>query len=177
MLQNVTVDEVTVVALELQGKWRDGELSRFKVLEQFVERMVTDDESEEITWLGKINVVTSKFFLIPVSTTPRDIPHLRELLIKSAWIPFGTGLGFFAELPTLKGAVSSALPALAAGNVASAPAPATRVPRTSKENDGGFSLLFHPRCSDYVFLPATWKMLSNFLNVNMGMDVEKELYN
>jgi len=43
-------------------------------------------------------------------------------------------------------------------------------------NDGGFSLLFHPRCEDNVMLPLTFQMFANILNVNMSMETVSELY-
>ena len=43
-------------------------------------------------------------------------------------------------------------------------------------NDGGVSLLFHPRCEDNVMLPLTFQMFANILNVNMSMKTVSELY-
>lgn len=44
------------------------------------------------------------------------------------------------------------------------------------ELDGGLSWLLHPSCDRTVLPPATWDVLSNVLNVNMGEDLLLRLH-
>mmetsp|Transcript_21839 Transcript_21839/g.41098 ORF Transcript_21839/g.41098 Transcript_21839/m.41098 type:complete len:259 (+) Transcript_21839:56-832(+) len=166
-------ESVADTALKIQNSWRVGDLSRYSVATEFVDTLLssttTDDgsissssssssdslsrngssdlaigsDSEvEEEWLSHVNVLTTTWYggvKISVASNRRE---LREMLLKTSFIPFATGWG---------------------GN-------------RDGELDGGFSLLFHPRCRKGIFLPPTLEMLMNILNVNMGFETVEKLY-
>ncbi|GMH65191.1 hypothetical protein TL16_g04138 [Triparma laevis f. inornata] len=170
-------ESIAGTALKIQKSWRDGELSRYSVATEFVDTILGDPhcdgpEREEVSrngsgmvgssrssssssssskssdseveeeWLSHVNVLTTTWYggvKISVANNRRE---LREMLLKTSFIPFATGWG---------------------GN-------------RDGELDGGFSLLFHPRCRRGIFLPPTLEMLVNILNVNMGFDTVEKLY-
>jgi hypothetical protein len=140
-------EDVAASALEIQGRWRDGDLSRYAIASSFVDDLLDlTGKPENLLladpWLVRVQVLTSSWYTGASLTTAKNRGELRNLLIQTSFIPWATGLGFNHE----------------------------------GENDGGFSLLFHPRCKHSVMLPFTWTMIKNFLNVNMGMDTVAELY-
>lgn len=140
--------DVASTALEIQSRWKRGEISRYDVAGEFVDDLLELSEGREENgllqddWLKHTHVLTTSYLGFPQMRTASNRGELRKLLVKTSFIPFATGFGFGHE----------------------------------GENDGGFSLLFHPRCNHNIMLPVTWKMLKNVLNVNMGMDTVKELY-
>ena len=142
-----TYDSVAVEALEVQSRWKSGEIGMYEVAGEFVDSLLdlkSDPSNALISddWLPQVRVLTSTRYGAPQMAAASNRGELRTLLLKTSFIPFATGLGMTRD----------------------------------GENDGGFSFLFHPRCAHTVMLPATWRMLSNVLNVNMGMETVRELY-
>jgi len=137
-------------ALRIQSSWRNGDLSRYSVATEFVDELLDINgtevlgigSGEEETWLEHVNVLTTTWYGGVKISKAKDRRELRELLLKTSFIPFATGWG---------------------GN-------------RDGELDGGFSLLFHPRCKHGIYLPPTFDMIVNILNVNMGFDTVERLY-
>ncbi|GMI39282.1 hypothetical protein TrCOL_g10643 [Triparma columacea] len=144
---NKDVQEVARTALDAQGRWRSGNLTRYEVATDFVDTLLSRDEGDEEggdEWLEKVKVITTSWYgLMPVVTQAKTREELKGLLIKTSFIPFATGFGLAAE---------------------------------DGEMDGGFSMLFHPRCKKAIYLPVRWDMFKNILNVNMGMETVERLY-
>ena len=153
---NKSFDDVASSALRIQSSWRDGDLSRYNVASEFVDELLDIDVSAKIKnnktidetsyaseeWLNHVNVLTTTWYGGVKISKAKERRELRELLLKTSFIPFATGWG---------------------GN-------------RDGELDGGFSLLFHPRCKHGIYLPPTMEMLVNILNVNMGFETVKKLY-
>jgi len=143
-------DDVAESALRIQSSWRNGDLSRYSVATEFVDELLDINgtevlgigSGEEETWLEHVNVLTTTWYGGVKISKAKDRRELRELLLKTSFIPFATGWG---------------------GN-------------RDGELDGGFSLLFHPRCKHGIYLPPTFDMIVNILNVNMGFDTVERLY-
>ena len=144
---NKGFEDVAESALRIQSSWRDGDLSRYSVATEFVDELLdinnaTNFGGQQEAWLSHINVLTTTWYGGVKVSKANDRRELRELLLKTSFIPFATGWG---------------------GN-------------RDGELDGGFSLLFHPRCKHGIYLPPTLDMFINILNVNMGFETVERLY-
>jgi hypothetical protein len=89
-----------------RDRWIEGEISRYDVVEDFVDRILSNvhlnakfetalDTNNIHCHLPKINVITSSWdttaMLSQSTQTPRSLDHLRLLLIQTTWIPYVTG--------------------------------------------------------------------------------------
>lgn len=138
--------DVALTAKSIQQRWLDGEISRYDVASEFVDDLLELKD--------------------PANALRQDAWLPRVQVLTSNW--YGG-----AELTTAKNR----------GELRELLIQTSFIPFATGfgmyhegENDGGFSLLYHPRCKHNVMLPLTWTMLSNILNVNMGMDTVQELY-
>lgn len=151
---NIAMEDIHDMAIDIQTRWKKGEISRFEVLPTFVDQMLQythDDnknapESEEFEFLGRLNVLTTVrngWLGLRTSTrTPSSIQSLRTLLVQSAWIPFATGDGIFHH-----------------GHM-----------------DGAFFLPGHPRCEISVGLPVDIDIVANVVNMNLSADKVQQFW-
>ena len=137
---------LSTVALDLQGQVKNGDIHLYDVLGLFVDQIL--EETDDSDDISQ-HEWTSK---INVVTTNN---YLQMEITKATSIP---------HLKTLL-RQSAFIPF------------ATGFGLHHKGHfDGGFSLLFHPRCTHSITLPFSFDMLRNILNVNMGIDVVNRLY-
>jgi len=161
LLYNKTVDDMASVAFDVQRKWRNGEISRYAVVEDFVDRLLipgngnaSDDFSNDngllfdVGLLERINVLTTTKGIGVNMRQARSVAELRELLIQTTWIPFATGWGLWKEDT-----------------------------RGNLHMDGGVSMLFHPDCQFNLRLPMMFDLFLNFLNPNMGIEKVEKFWN
>ena len=147
-LCNYTYQELHVVSQQVQQDWRDGKLSRYNMVEQFLDYMLEHAPSEEHHLeriLSTVHIMTS----IPsthgfqaVMTTPGTKAELKTLLLQTTWIPTVTGSHF-----AYKGHL-----------------------------DGFFSRAQHPQCQHQLGIPPWPKILANVLNVNIDPDTVETLW-
>ena len=104
---NSGFDRVLNSTLDKQQAWKEGTLDRYKVVEAFVDDLIEskmsciDDSNEGETlhgneWLDRVNVITTTRYGITKVSKASDLASLKELLIKSSFIPFATGSGISA---------------------------------------------------------------------------------
>jgi len=90
-------DEIARTALDVQGRWKEGELTRYEVAGVFVDELLATSETEgetEDKWLEKVNILTTTWYGRPRVTVAKSREELKGLLIKTSFIPFATGFGF-----------------------------------------------------------------------------------
>lgn len=176
ILNNFTVDEMACIAQTAQTNWRNGNITRFQVVQQFVDGLVYREFPSNLDPLGclaqnnllptrnsnqkvpihnpklleRLHILTTEkgdnSLVKATMRSPTNLEELRDMLIQTAWIPGATG-----DALTYKGHL-----------------------------DGGFSLWQHPQnCTKYVTLPllSDAKLVWNSLNVNMGVDEAYRLWN
>ena len=146
-LCNQTYEEMHGWAQQVQHDFRQGDISRYQVVESFIDDMMRQcpDESAQ-RLLSKMNVVTS----IPYSggfqahmEQPKSQADMRKLLLQTAWIPTVTGSQF-----TLDGHM-----------------------------DGVFSKAQHPTCQKKVGITfRSSDILWNMININIAPETVERLW-
>ena len=116
-LLRIPVHSVIAQASSSRDRWIEGEISRYDVVEDFVDGILSNvhlnakfesecslyqangtqevDTNNIHCHLPRINVITSSWdtttMLSQSTQTPRSLDHLRLLLIQTTWIPYVTG--------------------------------------------------------------------------------------
>lgn len=143
---DIAMEDVHKMAVDIQRRWNNGEISRYEVLTMFVDDLIgyrynntiSGFRPNDLEFLDRLNILTTVrdgWLGLKTSTrTPTNIQSLRTLLVQSAWIPFATGNGLFYR-----------------GHM-----------------DGAFFLAGHPRCETTFGLPADIDIVANIVNVNLS---------
>merc|ERR1712008_89128 len=104
------------MAFGVQRKWNEGEISRYDVVEDFVELLLPSGVGFGDELLERISVVTLTEGVGSNIRQARSVAELREMLIQTTWIPFATGWGIW-----------------------------NKDKRGGRHMDGGFTFFSHPR--------------------------------
>ena len=159
ILKNYSVNQVFDMALTTRERWKKGYISRYQVVEDFIDQMLdpedgsSDDDIHKHagttrmtnSMLSRIHVVTTKLNLQslnifePVSTSPGSVSELKTLLLQTSFIPFVTGDGFWYSTNSSQ----------------------------EKYIDGAFSSYQHDTCHALLDIPNDPKLLWNTLNMNL----------
>lgn len=135
-LSNRTISDVSDIAFGLQQRWRTSNISRWDIVEHFVDGILASDnlyflnQNLNAALLEKINVLTTTRGGRMSIRKAQNISELKDLLIQTTWIPFATGWGFAKD-----------------GHF-----------------DGAFSSLCHPICGTHYVLPMKFDVFVNALN-------------
>ena len=146
--RNFTMDRMYEVALTSQHKWKNGDIDRFAVVEDFLGQLLADSPS--FSWgplLSKLKIITSVkdgyFGLKPSIRTPSNKEELHNMLLQTTWIPFATGADLWLD----------------------------------DHMDGAFSITDHPKCQHEVGLMFDLEMYAHVVNVNLGKDKVEKFWN
>jgi hypothetical protein len=167
VFMNRSLEEVSQAAFNAQNSWLAGNQSRFELVDYFFDELVPqqyhvdltnsghgdqdDDNDERQTSLSSSSSALSSFLprIKVLVTTVSDgfrveeaqnRQHLKELIIKTTWVPYLTGWGFLSD------------------------------DDNDHDNgnhneikkyylDGGFSRMLHPPCEVSLHLPLIWETL------------------
>ena len=159
ILQNYTFDNVFDMALASRLRWKKGVISRYQVVEDFIDQILniptiesprneTFEHKTRITSgaLSRIHVITTRlnFRLLntfePVLTNPSNLSELKTLLLQTSFIPYVTGDGFWYK---------------------------NNQSLQDKHLDGAFSSSQHDKCQSHLSLPFESKLLWNTLNIDL----------
>lgn len=160
ILQNYTLSHVFDMALTSRERWKKGEITRYQVVEDFVNQLLEiptlNDTERNVkkerlvmsgSALSRIHVITTRLnfsswnLFQQVTTSPRTIHELKELLLQTTFIPFATGDGFWFQ--------------------------SSSTASQGKYIDGAFSAFQHEKCHVHLALPFDAKLLLNALNINL----------
>lgn len=150
-LRNQTMEEMYALASGIQKKWQKGEMSRYKVVETFVDGLLSEDKGSvsmnDPSLLGRLNILTTTvhagwFGTKTSSRTPSNLESLRTMLMQTTWIPAATGNGLFHK----------------------------------QHMDGAFSVLTHPACEHKLGLAFDFDLIANIVNVNIGPEKVAKLW-
>jgi hypothetical protein len=102
MFSNFTIGEVSEMAIDVQAKWRTGEISQFQVVSKFLDVLLQrfqDDAEvqdynissvESLALLSRLHIITSvpgKYYgLNHVIRIPENVDELREMLLQTTWM-------------------------------------------------------------------------------------------
>lgn len=145
---NHTADSVMNAALLSQQRWQGNHISRFELVEDFLETLVPVDSYEQ----EKLQQVLPKIQILVTTTdngveilqaTNRD--ELLDLMIKTTWIPALTGWGFLSD-------------------------------HKDVYFDGGFSRYLHPQCEYELELPIVWETLVHTFTPSLTRETIQELW-
>jgi hypothetical protein len=157
-LSNATLEQMTEVSFGVQRRWQSGETSLHQVVSDFLETLLTQKNvialGQNPTLLSKIKIITTvknpTWGVKSVIRSPLGLEDLQEMLLQTTWLPFFLGHRLWH----------------------------TDSSTGEKHMDGVFMALHdHPLCSHHVGLAWDWELQINSLNVNMGPDVVKKLWN
>jgi hypothetical protein len=152
----VDVEDVVAVASSVQSAWRNGQLSRYDIVDVFLRELLSTEKCAFKARNISCIIQSLHSFLprlhILVTTLDKNggmEPHVRtatthteliRLLKQTTHIPWVTG-------PAVAGAL-----------------------------DGGFSRAWHPACETVVTVPPTWPVMLHSLNPGLDRDVAATLY-
>jgi hypothetical protein len=137
---NTTLQDAADTAHSIQTLWMAGHLSRYDLVDRFIDNLLVDEDS--ITHLlDRLHVlVTTKKNGVAVEKASNSA-HLKELLLKTTFIPFitGRGMGYAGDGDYFL--------------------------------DGGFSRTLHPKCNIELWIPLTlWDITQHTLNPALDRD-------
>ncbi|GKY93911.1 hypothetical protein MPSEU_000358000 [Mayamaea pseudoterrestris] len=144
---NTTIDETVDACYEIQNGWMQGELSRFDMVNHFLNRLVTPTDVNRIEHvLHQLNIIVTTASRGVEIVQPSNRSDLIDLLIKTTWIPIVTGQGVALEQDG------------------------------ERYLDGGFSRVLHPPCNHSVWVPTTWTTFVHSLNPGLGREAVYQLF-
>lgn len=151
VLMNNTADSVMDAALSSQRKWQEGRITRFDLVEDFLEGLVPGqhDRGEDQLLsqaLSRIRVLvtTGKNGVEILRASDRE--ELLDLSIKTTFVPALTGWGFLLD-------------------------------EQDVYLDGGFSRFLHPECEHQLELPVVWETLVHTFTPSLSRETIQELWN
>lgn len=159
-MRNFTVDETLDIALNIQQRWKTGQIKRHDVVGEFVDTLVDTTSStksdlvsvEESKVLERMHVITStKNRWIGMKThirSPQTAQELREMLLQTTWIPFAVGKSLW-HTDSMTG---------------------------TYHMDGAFTMPFHPKATHTLGLPPSPEILLNVINVNISLEKVKQFW-
>lgn len=143
---NTTVDETVDACYGIQDSWLKGELSRFNMVVQLLDQLVTDKHVDGIVdFLHRLNIIVTTISHGVQIMKPSNRDDLVDLLVKTTWIPIVTGPGILRK-----------------GN--------------EHFLDGGFSRVLHPPCNQTVWVPTTWTTFVHSLNPGLSRETVHRLW-
>ena len=155
-LMKYSVNQVFDMALTSRKRWKNGEMNRFQIVEDFIDQMLMHNGHAKLSnsTLSRIHVVSTKLNLQSlnpfeaVSTTPNSIDELKTLLLQTSFIPFVTGDGLYYSTGD----------------------------STEKYVDGAFSIFQHDKCQARLDIPNQPKLLLNTWNMNLALEDAKSFW-
>jgi len=173
---NVSVTDALSMTYDIQQKWLAGDMSRFEIVDAFLEDVlgnndidpldamndiaVVDNDDRIESFLANIHVlVTTKGNGVKV-VNPTSRRELVDALKQTTWIPFVTGEGVLR--PTLDELNSGNLTTI--GDGADDDDGIMRLDEQDFYLDGGFSRMLHPLCEFDLRVPNTWINILYTLN-------------
>eukprot|EP00816_Leptocylindrus_hargravesii_P005670 CAMPEP_0196803124 /NCGR_PEP_ID=MMETSP1362-20130617/2547_1 /TAXON_ID=163516 /ORGANISM="Leptocylindrus danicus, Strain CCMP1856" /LENGTH=218 /DNA_ID=CAMNT_0042174567 /DNA_START=378 /DNA_END=1034 /DNA_ORIENTATION=- len=147
-LSNRTITDVSDIAFGLQQRWRSNNISRWDIVEHFVDDILKNDslqvlhQNVDANLLERMNVLTTTKEGSMSVRKAQNISDLKDLLIQTTWIPFATGWGLSKD-----------------GHL-----------------DGGFSSFVHPICGAHFALPMKLAVFVNVLNPALNQKQVEQLW-
>lgn len=149
-MMNTTVDTVYDTCSSIQTAWINGNISRYDMVDLFLDELVPEESLNEqrlLSFLPNVNVIVTTVGGEAVVIEQADSREkLVDLMTKTTFIPLFTGRGmYFKSLSPRDGQFEEQLCL-----------------------DGGFSRVLHPSCDHTVRVPLTWSTMLNTLNPRLS---------
>jgi len=97
----IPLERVLDVGVKIQGSWMSGEVSRFDVVKHFLEEILPSFPNSNSTSSNynfePLNIITTGTTGKPITSKPKDVAEVHDLLIKTSWIPLITGNSIFYD--------------------------------------------------------------------------------
>jgi len=143
---NTSADAVFDVTFDIQSRWLNGTLSRYEMVNDFLEQLVPRGEFSTLEpFLPRLNIIVTTASDGALTENAADYDTLVDLLVRTTWIPMVTGKGILRE-------------------------------GREMYLDGGFSRTIHPPCDSTVRVPITWSTFVNTLNPGFGLETALQLF-
>lgn len=150
-ISNKSYEEVLNIALSTRNRWMNGELSRFDIVNEFIDELIPDDDDEDDMTVGSamvremmlenVRVLVTSYRTGPEVKQASNMSELREILSHTMAIPFITHWGMWSE-GTDGGYYI----------------------------DGAFSKYLHPKCQNRLNGSFDFEMLTDTFNPNLHPD-------
>ena len=162
---NTTVDDVFQTCHGIQHGWRNGTLSRYEMVNVFLDQLVTGRDFDRLQeFLPRLHIlVTSSNHGAEIGVA-RTREELVNLLVQTTWIPFVTGQGWLEEPETVR------------RNHGMTDRQCSSRSSRNKYLDGGFSRVLHPSCQHAVHVPLNWNTIVHTLNPSFGRETAFHLW-
>jgi hypothetical protein len=107
--RKMAVDDLFIYCIGLQQQWQQNTLSRPEALSSFIGYLLSADSTNEVCdlndernchteeWFNNINVITTTQYGQVTVKKPSNVAEFRELLLKTAHIPYITGDGLHRD--------------------------------------------------------------------------------
>eukprot|EP00540_Astrosyne_radiata_P024027 CAMPEP_0116843912 /NCGR_PEP_ID=MMETSP0418-20121206/12369_1 /TAXON_ID=1158023 /ORGANISM="Astrosyne radiata, Strain 13vi08-1A" /LENGTH=181 /DNA_ID=CAMNT_0004474753 /DNA_START=107 /DNA_END=652 /DNA_ORIENTATION=+ len=82
---NSTLEESFDFAASLQRSWLNGNISRFELVENFVDGLIRDDDSHA-DFIGRTNILVTTLGEGVTTEKPKTVEELREVLIRTTFM-------------------------------------------------------------------------------------------
>lgn len=143
---NTTVDTAYSTSLSIQEAWMDGNMTRYDMVDSFLEDLVAEDAADRIEhFLPRLTILLTTAGNGVEMRKASDRQELVDLLIKTTWIPLFTGNGILQK-------------------------------DGEAYLDGGFSRVLHPPCEFTARVPVTFNTFIHSLNPGLRRETVFELY-
>ena len=167
---NVSVTDALALSFGIQQSWLAGNMTRFQMVDEFLEGTVGDQGYEEQidSFLPRLKILTFSSKSGVEVIQPQSRRELVTALKRSTWIPLITGQGVLRSDP--------------AASSSNASDPSCLVSEAEEEEedvfylDGGFSRVLHPTCEFDLFVPLTWINMLYTLNPAMTPSQVEEMW-
>lgn len=148
VLTNTSVDDMMDHAFTVKNSWKNGEITTYDIVPEFVNRLITAFDNDGINGLvlDRLNIITTTFGVGTNIQKANTTHELREMLLQTTFIPFITGKGLSIE------------------------------ENGNKHIDGGFSRYSHPKCQTYLAMPFRMDFIWT-LSPNLSKEKVLELWN
>jgi hypothetical protein len=149
---NYTMEETYDMALDIQNRWKRGEVDHFDVVKTFLDDLLFGDRSISPLFGGesylasRLNIITTvkgKWGGLDYDVRkPSSLEDLHEMLLQTTWIPYATGADLWLK----------------------------------DHMDGAFTAGQHPPCAHSVGIASDLDLFANIVNVNLGRDKVEKFY-
>jgi hypothetical protein len=145
---NTSVDSAYDACQEIQIGWLNGTLSRYDLVNHFLEKLVPESKIDGAGWqafLSRLNILVTTAGRGAEVLKARDRDDLVDLLVKTTWIPLVTGNGILQK-------------------------------DGEHYLDGGFSRVLHPPCHQKVQVPNTFATAVYTLHPGLDREAAFDLW-
>ena len=94
---NTTLDDTFDACFQLQQAWLDGNITRYDLVNGFLDHFMSASTLDHMNILSRLHILVTTASTGVHIETATSLAELRDLLIKTTWIPYVTGEGILQQ--------------------------------------------------------------------------------